>query len=172
MTSQKREELILRYSKLVYKCAHGVYRRVGHRMRALDVDDLIQAGFIGVMHAIDRWDYPSEPPLANIIYWIRGEMGNLWHKDACARWAAPVKHVELSEPDHPLFDPSQGYLARILLDQLIRTFQLTLAQQIVICAMLQGKGIDVIARERRAPRRSTHKVYAAAVRRMRRCLES
>jgi hypothetical protein len=167
MTGEEREQLILRYSKLVFKYAQSTFRRVGHKMRSASVDDFIQAGFVGVIDAIDRWHYPTEPPLANIIYGIRGEIGNLWRKEACARWANPITHVALAESDHPVFDPSQAYLVSLLLDQLIRKSRLSVAQHLVIRALLQGKDMGVIASERKTRRRSAFKVYTAAVRSMR-----
>jgi RNA polymerase sigma-B factor len=123
MTTIARDLLIERHLPLVRALA----RRFAWGDEPLD--DLIQAGCIGLIHAVDRYDPARGPFEAYAVPTITGEIRRHL-RDRCALLrvptdaAAAVRIQPLEDGDGPPADPIPGVMDRLALTAALRTLPL------------------------------------------------
>ena len=97
--------------------------------RGEPVDDLIQAGCIGLIHAVDRYDPSRGPFEAYAVPTITGEIRrHLRDRAALMRVpegaAVAIRIQPLEEDDGPPADPIAGVIDRVALTAALRTLPL------------------------------------------------
>jgi RNA polymerase sigma-B factor len=123
MTTLARERLIEAHLPLVRALA----RRFAWRGEPLD--DLVQVGCIGLIHAVDRYDPARGPFEAYAVPTINGEIRrHLRDKSTVLRVpagaAVAVRIEPLEEGDGPPADPIAGVIDRLALNAALRTLPL------------------------------------------------